>query len=190
MNIIDTPGLADTEGSQKDEEHLKKITQYLIDLGEFNAVCLVMKGSTTRATPSICYVIDEIRSILPKDVKDNFIVCVTSQSTPVSKDFKGVLSQLKLETAQVITFENSAYQEFESKPDEDEIEQIKFNFERNHKSFKKLVEKASGLPHYRSDGIRQIKDKRNKLKEEIALMMLTIDDCTAAKHSLTDWLAN
>lgn len=97
MNIIDTPGLADTEGAQKDEDHLKKITQYLIDLGEFNAVCLVMKGTTIRATPSICYVIDEIRSILPKDVKDNFIVCATSQSKPVSKDFKGVLSQLKLD---------------------------------------------------------------------------------------------
>ena len=60
-------------------------------MGEFNAVCLVMKGTTVRATASICYVIDEIRSILPKDVKNNFIVCVTAQSAPVSIDFMGVL---------------------------------------------------------------------------------------------------
>jgi hypothetical protein len=50
-----------------------------------------MKGTTVRATASICYVIDEIRSILPKDVKNNFIVCVTAQSAPVSIDFMGVL---------------------------------------------------------------------------------------------------
>ena len=63
-------------------------------MGEFNAVCLVMKGTTDRATTSVRYVIEEYRSMLPKDVKNNFIVCATSQFLPVSKDFMGVLSQL------------------------------------------------------------------------------------------------
>jgi predicted GTPase len=50
INIIDTPGLADTEGIFEDEKHLKNISQYLIDVGEFNAVCIVMKaGANERA---------------------------------------------------------------------------------------------------------------------------------------------
>lgn len=50
VKIIDTPGLSDTEGGDVDEQHLKKIADYLVNLGEFNAVCLVIKGSTVRAS--------------------------------------------------------------------------------------------------------------------------------------------
>ena len=45
LNIIDTPGIGDTDGILQDEEHLKKISQFLIDAGEFNAICIVMKAS-------------------------------------------------------------------------------------------------------------------------------------------------
>lgn len=112
-----------------------------------------MKGSTSRATKQICYMIDEIRGMLPKEAQNNFIVCATGQSLPAYKDFKGVLGYLGLDTAPLITFENRSYLEIDRDLDEDDLEQLKFDFKKSQKSFKSLVETASRMRSCKTAGI-------------------------------------
>lgn len=155
-------------------------------MGEFNAICIVIKASSSRADPAVLYVINEIRAMLPKDSKNNFIVCATDKSlSSFSSDFHGVLQQLNLEHAPIVSFQNSAYDQLTKEPNEDDLRQMKWDFEKSKRGLNELVQKASKMSDYQSDGIKKIKEKRSKLKEEVLLMSREINNCTNAKGQLT-----
>jgi hypothetical protein len=94
----------------------------IIKQGEFNAICFVMKGGDIRAIASLKFAINELKSMLPKNVRNNIIICVTRQPrASISQDFKGVLQDLDIDVDNVITFENSAYEELVSSPTADDL---------------------------------------------------------------------
>ncbi len=55
VNIIDTPGLADTKGLETDKEHMEKIINFVASFGEFNAVCILVKRGENRTTHALRY---------------------------------------------------------------------------------------------------------------------------------------
>jgi hypothetical protein len=135
----------------------------MINLGEFNAVCIVIKGTTTRANAIIKYVVGEIRSFLPKEAINNFIVCATfNQKKTVSKGFMKVLEKIGLEKSPIITFDNSAYEVQEEEDEEDKKAEEK-NFNNTWEKLENLIETAAKFPAYKSEGIRIIKEKRSKI---------------------------
>jgi hypothetical protein len=106
--------------------------------------------------------------MLPKNSVNNFIVCATSQNKKnFSADFIAVLKKMNLAEAPRISFENSAYQEIEGVQDEDDKDQIELEFKKTKKSLKELIDTASKMSYYKSDGIKKIKEKRSMIREEI-----------------------
>jgi hypothetical protein len=106
--------------------------------------------------------------MLPKDSVNNFIVCATSQNKKkFSADFVGVLEQMKLANVPRISFENSAYQEIDGEQDDEDLEQMEQEYNKTRSSLKQLIDTASKMSYYKSDGIKKIKEKRSLIREEI-----------------------
>lgn len=77
LSLIDTPGIGDPRGLEQDKLNVKLIVNGVKKLGEFHGICLVHKSSDAKKDVMVKYLIDEMKGILTKDCKDNFIVCST-----------------------------------------------------------------------------------------------------------------
>ena len=77
IDIIDTPGLADTRGEEQNKENIANIIAALKEADYVNCVCLVINGTQSRLTSLMKKVMSEIKSTLSPEVVDNFIVILT-----------------------------------------------------------------------------------------------------------------
>ena len=65
LTLVDTPGLLDSDGIEKDKAHIKNIVNAVAALGDIHGVLLVHKGSDCREDPSLSYMIGEFKNMLP-----------------------------------------------------------------------------------------------------------------------------
>lgn len=191
VKVIDTPGLADTEGLSSDEAHLKQIVDFLIENSEFNTICFIIKSGTNRCLLHIKYVITELKSMLPKDAVNNFIVCLTYSDLPIpGAETLAVINDLGLPEDNIIPIDNKAYQEYKynAKTISGTMieQQLKNSYENNKSNLEFLLQESSKFKIYKSEGIQQLKTKRDLLKEEIALLSHKIDDCIHAQNQMTN----
>ena len=78
LDIIDTPGFADTRGKQQQQENIANIIGIVKKEIYINCVCLVINGTRSRLTDVVKLVLSEIISILPPDVLNNIIGVFTN----------------------------------------------------------------------------------------------------------------
>eukprot|EP00486_Rosalina_sp_Unknown_P015012 CAMPEP_0201593372 /NCGR_PEP_ID=MMETSP0190_2-20130828/190990_1 /ASSEMBLY_ACC=CAM_ASM_000263 /TAXON_ID=37353 /ORGANISM="Rosalina sp." /LENGTH=747 /DNA_ID=CAMNT_0048052525 /DNA_START=91 /DNA_END=2335 /DNA_ORIENTATION=+ len=197
VNIIDTPGIGDTNGAERDEQHMGGIIDFLGNYGDFNAVCILIKRGTTRLTTRMRYIVNELRSNMPKDVQNNFIVIMTRSDVPVpDKDTMAVIEQLNLPTGNIIPVNNGAYEELDlSKyPKGSPIIKIvkqrqKQDYDSNHQYLQILLETAVAMQPYQGNKMSELKQKRDKLKEQVGILKKTIDSSFATETEIKEQLA-
>ena len=79
MTVLDTPGLADTRGLQKDEEHKDSIASAIRDnIPEVTAVIILANGTNPRLTVATDYTISTLCSIFPRTLAQNIGVLFTN----------------------------------------------------------------------------------------------------------------
>ena len=74
VGVIDTPGLGDFHGLERDKVNVQRIINALKREEYINCVCLIINGRQARASASLKYNLSEITSILPKGILDNVIL--------------------------------------------------------------------------------------------------------------------
>ena len=184
VNIIDTPGIGDTEGFSTDQKHLDNIIKHVGKFGDFNAVCILIKRGTTRSTTRLKYIIGELKAHMPKDVQNNFIVIMTRSDMLIpDKDTLKVIESLQLPIDNIIPINNCSYEELDlSKYSKDSPirktvkERQKTDYYANHKYLQLLLEHAFKMKPYQGGKILSLKIQRDKLKEEVGLLKMKIDD--------------
>lgn len=87
LDIIDTPGFADTRGEEQKKKNVANIINKVKEEHYVNCICLVINGTQGRLTSVMREVISEITSILPPDVIRNIIVVFTKTRDEYSLDF-------------------------------------------------------------------------------------------------------
>ena len=197
VTIIDTPGIGDTQGPQKDKEHVDGIMRFLSDFSEFNAIAIVLARGTTRADPKMRYIIGEIKANLPKDAANNFIVALTrSDSVLPDADTVAVVKKLGLPVSNIYMVNNKAYEELHADESLDTQSRAKLlkrankankvaylsNFENIHT----LLEEASEFNLYKGDKIRQLQLKRNELNNQVWKCRTLIDDSFNQEKQIND----
>ena len=78
IRVIDTPGIGDTAGPDKDDQNCEGILGYLAQLNKINAICLLMKPSNDRNTVLFSYCVRRILSQLHKSACDNVVFLFTN----------------------------------------------------------------------------------------------------------------
>ena len=77
IRIVDTPGLGDTGGVEKDNEIIKQFENFFQETLDIDFILITVKASTTRWTHSSQYVYDRVQEIFGKDAKDRFMLMCT-----------------------------------------------------------------------------------------------------------------
>lgn len=105
--IMDTPGLNDTEGFEKDEENLDKIIESITKVDSMTAIILVINGTNARATHNIKSLLNRFRSFLPDAIMSNIIVVFT-MCRPETCNFQE-MELLGVKPSQVYYMNNTAF---------------------------------------------------------------------------------
>ncbi|KAJ7247818.1 hypothetical protein C8J57DRAFT_1359008 [Mycena rebaudengoi] len=107
VNILDTPGLADTRGIQQDELHKKGIaTEIKEHVTAVDAVLILANGTLPRLSVSTEYALTTLSSIFPKSLADNISFVFTMCSNPLSINFTDDAVPPSLETAPQFHIDN------------------------------------------------------------------------------------
>jgi len=77
--LIDTPGIGDTAGIDKDNSHIQNIIQSVSSVDHVKALLFIMNGTNPRLGTGIEYIISKISTILPKDILGNIFLIFTMQ---------------------------------------------------------------------------------------------------------------
>ncbi|XP_054165540.1 uncharacterized protein LOC128963094 [Oppia nitens] len=78
LNIIDTPGICDTDGLDKDKRNIQNILNFISNYNTINAICLLLKPNQSRGTTQFMYTINELLSHLNKSAADNIMFVFTN----------------------------------------------------------------------------------------------------------------
>ena len=94
IRLIDTPGIADTNGFTRDEQNMKDIVSCLSEYEVLHAICILLKPNEVRLTPVLKYCIVQLLGHLHKDATSNIVFCFTN-SSPSMFEAGGTLNLLQ-----------------------------------------------------------------------------------------------
>ncbi|CAG8597319.1 19908_t:CDS:2 [Dentiscutata erythropus] len=75
VRFIDSPGIGDTRGIDKDKENLENILKFIRNYDYLNGICILLKPNIPRLTVLFKFCIQELLSHLHKSAKDNIVFC-------------------------------------------------------------------------------------------------------------------
>src|SRR6185436_20096823 len=78
VRLIDTPGIGDTRGLDKDKENFENILKYIARYKHLNGICILLKPNNSRLTVVFRFCIQELLSHLHRNAKDNIVFCFTN----------------------------------------------------------------------------------------------------------------
>ena len=78
IRLIDTPGIGDTRGIEKDKENFKNILTHIATLDKLHCICILLKPNAARLTVSLEYCIKELLTNLHQDASRNIVTCFTN----------------------------------------------------------------------------------------------------------------
>jgi len=87
-HIIDTPGLADTAGLEKDAQNLDKILECVSQCDTLIGIILVVNGAASRFTANLALVFSKLASNLPDEVLNNACVVFTNCQMASDRNFQ------------------------------------------------------------------------------------------------------
>lgn len=78
VNLIDTPGIGDVRGIDRDNENFVRIINHLDHYEKIDAICVVMKPSNSRLTVLFKFCFHQLLAHLHSSAKNNIVFCFTN----------------------------------------------------------------------------------------------------------------
>ena len=198
IRLIDTIGFGDTRGIEFDNKIAKDIKNLLdnYQIDNLKAICLVFKGSDTRAHDRLKYIYEKLFSLFSYDTKKNFIIIINfldsneyipaievlkNESLPFIKIFDNI------DTLPKFYFNNNAY----NTSDKLNYENI---YENNKKNFNNFLKCLSNLNSISLNNTKKVINSRTYIIEQfeeinkrIEELNKTIDLMKSMKMNLIDY---
>jgi hypothetical protein len=78
VRLIDTPGIGDTDGMDRDTENFNKTLAYIANIAELHAICILLKPNQARLTAQFKYCLGQLFTRLHKSAAQNVLFCFTN----------------------------------------------------------------------------------------------------------------
>lgn len=170
LTFIDTPGVGDSRGHEQDKANVQAIVNAVAAMGDIHGIILVHKSSDVRLDESTKFMIQQIRGLLTKDYKDNFMVVFTHAANSARADATRSLNELGINVSLNLNFQNEClipfsisakYQDQDDLPGYETTCQM--NWENNRKTFMKFNEKILSLSTKDGSEIKNLHIKKTVL---------------------------
>ncbi|KAJ3905225.1 hypothetical protein F5879DRAFT_921627 [Lentinula edodes] len=107
VNILDTPGLADTRGIDKDKEHQAAIAEAIkTNFDVIDAVIILANGTLPRLGAATEYTLTTISGMFPNSIVDNIAFVLTMVSNPSSNNFTRTSLPKQLQNSRIWPVDN------------------------------------------------------------------------------------
>ncbi len=212
VNLIDCPGMADPRGIEKDVENTNMIAQFLAKAGDFNALCIVLKGDTNRGTAEEKYFIEQVKTIIPASAYNRIFIIATHTNLP-SENLAAFARSVNLPTENIFYFNNYALSkdgyvdirdvDISETPIDDigdpwaevsvnaadeekkkTARNIHESYPATHREFNRLVKAARGLGKHTSPEIAEISKIKRGVTEKILTAHRTVESIEACEIGL------
>jgi hypothetical protein len=201
LKIIDTPGLANTQGVEQDEKNTAAIAKFVAESGGFNAICIVLPSTTIGTTAEQRYTMSQLQTIMPRGARDRIFILVT-HATLTSGDPKNFIEQFELPTTNSFYFDNLPLSHAgiipigaptERNAMRNDPERMAMAFENAwsdaKEEFSDFINKALSFSAYSTDEMEKIGALKSLLVEEIAagitkLEQLESNDSDVLRHEM------
>ncbi|XP_046438636.1 uncharacterized protein LOC124190112 [Daphnia pulex] len=172
LTVVDTPGFGDTQGLEQDNKIMQQIESYFKckhRIKQLEAVCLVVRSSLSRLTPTEKYIFDSILSIFGQDIKDNIRLMVTfsdNSEPPVLEAIKiaNIPCPIDPATGAILyhKFNNSVF--YESNRNDHETNQVNETyFNMTVKAFEKFFNDLGQMETKSLTMTREVLEERKRL---------------------------
>ena len=171
LRIIDTPGLLDTDGFQKDKENIEKIIEGIKSDGYVQAIILVIDAEC-RTMPGLAYYIDEIKKVLTKSImKQTMVVCTKSagEDQNVMKLFNLNFEEEARISRERWFFINNKWLTEGKKDKASEI-----CWKKSKKAFESVYVQVSEFDRISTNEMNDLFEKRRQIETELSRMILSI----------------
>ena len=188
LTVVDTPGFGDTEGLEKDNKIMERIESYFKckhGIQQLEAVCLVVRSSLSRLTPTEKYIFDSILSIFGQDIKDNIrlMVSFSDNSEPaVLEAIKKAKIPCSIDpaTGGTLYYKFNSAVFYESNKNDDETNKVNHTyFNMTVKAFKKFFYDLGQMETKSLTLTREVLEERKRLD------FLLEGHCTKTEIKLT-----
>lgn len=158
FSIVDTPGMNDPEGNQKDEKNLEIIIEAAEKANSLSAIVLVLNGTEARITPNIQSILTRLQGSIPDSITNNIVIVFTMcrEETCNQTDIKA----LGFDPEEILYFNNTAF----SSPPEKRSQMTVIEWDESMKSCENLIKVAEMIAPISTNEFTQIKTIRSQIK--------------------------
>jgi GTPase SAR1 family protein len=166
-HVIDTPGLADPDGIDKDKQHVESILEFISDCDTVIGIILVINGTASRFTSNLQLAFNKISCNLPDDVLSN--ACVVFTNCDLSSDANFKIEMLDfLKKPQHIYVQNSYKFGYNYDLNSDEFEAQSERWKKSMKRIQTIIEYFQGKQAKITQSFRKIRDTKKQLKFQLS----------------------
>ncbi|XP_055329040.1 uncharacterized protein LOC129581810 [Paramacrobiotus metropolitanus] len=186
FRFIDSPGLSDTGGVQQDDQNVACILEAAEKAGALTAVILIINGTVSRATVNLSNTMARLRGNLPDVLIDNLIVVLTNCALGTYNfDFKSLLPW-KIKSQNVFIMDNSALSRDPSDWQRNShlMNGIQKAWNTSMDEIQKMVYRITDLDEKSTGVFKDLRDNREKIKEEMHKILLEINKLQQTQDEL------
>ena len=163
--ILDTPGLCDTEGLEKDDENLDKIIKSAIAIEKLSGIILVMNGTNSRVNNNIKHVLNKFNGFFPDSIMKNIIVVFTCCREETC-NFKS-LDKLDIKPRKIIYMNNSAFSVDPRKYNLNLDQILQLEWAKSMEQSKNIIDEMKKLSATSTFEFSQMLKIRNSIKSKL-----------------------
>ena len=78
MRLIDTPGIGDTRGYDRDKKNMQNILKHISHLESLHGIVVLLKSNNARLSTAFQFCIQEIMTALHIDARHITVLCLTN----------------------------------------------------------------------------------------------------------------
>ncbi|CAI4232656.1 unnamed protein product [Auanema sp. JU1783] len=185
-NFIDTPGLSDTEGTERDDQHISKIMIAAEKTGSMAGIIIVINGTVARATVNLRNTLVRLRSSVPDILLNNLVVVLTNCSVSTANFDLESLEPWTVSEKNVFYMNNSAL----SKQKDLWINDIKRkagllkDWQESIEEINDMILRVKTLGTVATDAFKNMRKKRDKIKSELTGILLEVKKLQDTQNKL------
>ena len=181
FHFIDTPGLADTRGIDKDSVNVELILTTACRVAFLHSIILVINGSHGRETATIRHVLTQLKGNVPDAVLPTVMIVLTKCSAATSNFDLRLVKELTGANPTVIYMNNSF---FTQQPGSVELREYEQDWARSMAAIDGLVTAISTRAHANTRAFKLMVETRSAIKAEMASVLSEINHLGALRQRI------
>ena len=168
LQFLDTPGLGDTAGIQKDDENIDNICETVAKTEHLNAILLIINGTEARVHSRLKYLVKRLEGMIPDQLHSNLFVLLTNVDLKPNMKAEELFNSFRIKENHIFHYDN---QIFKFSPqeliDKKLLKKLDYSFDSCKETLSELFEKVSKCHFKKTGDFLKIKEGRDRLKQKL-----------------------